>query len=54
MEDPPIGQEVVVTLAGGGSCLAYWLDGQWRVGVENDSQDHRLEAEVISWAWRDD
>jgi hypothetical protein len=54
MGDPPLGQEVVVTLAEGGSCLAYWRDGQWWVGVEDDPLDALLEEEVTGWAWRTD
>jgi len=54
LEDPPIGQEVIVTLADGGSCLAYWSDGQWWVGVANDPLDALLSQQVLSWRWRSD
>ena len=52
MEDPPIGQEVEVTLAGGGSCLAYWKDGQWWIGVEDDPLDAPLNQSVVKWELR--
>lgn len=50
MGDPPLGQNVVVTLADGGTSFAYWDGERWMVGVENDPQDAPLGAEVISWA----
>jgi hypothetical protein len=54
MDEPPVGQNVVVTLAGGEFCLAYWNDGQWWVGVDDDPIDAPLGAEVTSWAWPGD
>lgn len=52
MDELPIGQEVVVTLADGSSKLAYWFGGQWWEGVENDPVDALVTEEVISWRWR--
>jgi hypothetical protein len=49
MGDPPLGQNVVVTLTGGGTSLAYWDGEQWMIGVENDPLDAPLDAEVTSW-----
>jgi hypothetical protein len=54
MEDPPLGQEVLVTLASGGFCLAYWQGGQWWVGVADDPADALLLEQVASWSWRTD
>lgn len=47
---PPIGQNVVVTLADGTETLAYWDNDQWWTGVENDPDDVVLEG-VVSWRW---
>ena len=52
MDEPPVGQNVVVTLAGGEFCLAYWNDGQWWVGVDNNSIDALLNKSVVAWHWR--
>lgn len=52
MDELPIGQEVVITLADGSSKLAYWSNGQWWEGVDNNPIDSIIEEEVISWAWR--
>jgi hypothetical protein len=54
MEDPPIGQEVVVTLAGGGSCIAYWNGERWMQGVAYNPIDVPLDDEVVTWRWRGD
>jgi hypothetical protein len=52
MDVPPVGQNVVVTLASGGVCLAYWSNGQWWVSVENDPVDALLSETVVEWQWR--
>jgi hypothetical protein len=48
---PPEGQNVLVTLADGSEFLAYWQDGQWWVGVEDNPSDTMLEDTIISWRW---
>lgn len=53
MGDPPIGQEVHVTLADGRDLLAYWSGVDWYVGVENDPLDALLDGTVLSWRWRE-
>lgn len=47
---PPEGQNVVVTLVNGREDLAYWSEGQWWIGVENDPNDVVLDG-VVSWRW---
>lgn len=47
---PPEGQNVLVTLEDGREELAYFSEGQWWIGVANDSNDVVLEG-VISWRW---
>ena len=47
---PPEGQNVIVTLYNGREDLAYWSEGQWWIGVENDPTDVVLKG-VISWRW---
>jgi hypothetical protein len=46
---PPEGQNVIVTLQDGTEVMAYWRDGQWWVGVENDPLDAPLQGTVIDW-----
>ena len=53
-EAPPLGQEVVVTLADGSELLAYWNGVCWMVGVAHDPIDAVLAGDVIEWRWRDD
>lgn len=56
MGDPPLGQIVVVSLADGGTALAYWDGERWMVGVDNDPEDALLIGEVTGWtlstSWR--
>lgn len=52
MEQPPIGQEVVVSLADGGEWLAIWNGIEWLVGVNDDPNDEPLNATVVDWRWR--
>lgn len=54
-EYPPVGIEVVVTLADDGtqSC-AYWTGTQWWTGVEDNPNDAPLGRVVESWARRTD
>lgn len=47
---PPEGQNVLVTLVNSRETLAYWSEGQWWVGVENDPIDIVLDG-VVSWKW---
>jgi hypothetical protein len=46
---PPVGQNVIATLANGEEILAYWLDGSWWVGVENNPEDSKVMEFVVSW-----
>lgn len=48
---PPEGQNVIAELADGSHVLAYWSEGQWWVGVENDPQDAALTVAVVGWHW---
>lgn len=50
MGDPPLGQNVVVTLADGGTLLACWDGEKWMVGVEGNPQDEPLAGEAVSWS----
>lgn len=50
MDDPPLGQNVVVSLSDGGTALAYWDGERWMVGVDNDPEDIPLIGEVTGWA----
>jgi hypothetical protein len=52
MNEPPVGQNVVVTLASGMFCLAYWDGAQWWVGIENNPVDALLSEPVVEWKWR--
>jgi len=54
MEIPPRGAEVLVTLANKSVIIAYWLDGNWWQGIENDPNDWLVETEVISWQEKTD
>lgn len=46
---PPEGQNVTVTLSDGSEVLAYWAEGVWWVGIENDPNDAPLAGVVVSW-----
>ena len=48
---PPVGQNVVVVLDDGTEVLAYWMDGVWWVGQENDPEDIPVNQGVQSWHW---
>lgn len=48
---PPVGQNVIATLANGEEVLAYWADGAWWVGVENNPEDTQVKDYVVSWRW---
>ena len=45
---PPVGQNIIATLANGEEVLAYWLDGSWWVGQPDNPVDIVLEG-VVSW-----
>lgn len=49
MQAPQHTMNVWVTLASGEEVMAYWLDGKWWVGVENDPVDIVLTEPVVSW-----
>ena len=53
MDYPPDGLEVVVTLSDSSVLLAYWKEGAWWQGVENDPTDIKVETEILSWKVRD-
>lgn len=48
---PPEGQNVIVVLDDGTEEMAYWWEGQWWVGVENDPVDVPLTRTVVTWRW---
>lgn len=52
MEQPPIGQEVVVLLASGGETFAIWNGVSWVIGVDNNPVDEPLVGTVTDWHWR--
>lgn len=49
MDAPQHAMNVWVTLASGEEVMAYWLDGQWWVGVPDNGADVVLTEGVISW-----
>jgi len=49
MDEPPLGQEVEVTLSDGSVTLAMWDGEKWMVGVAYDPIDAPLRRKVISW-----
>lgn len=54
MEYPPIGHEVIITLADTTVMLAYWKNDSWWQGIANNPEDLLVESKVISWEWRTD
>lgn len=50
-ELPPEGQDVTVVLDDASEVTAYWSEGAWWVGVENDPQDAVLDRTVTGWHW---
>lgn len=56
MDEPPVGQNVRVTLPDGSTDWAYWDGTRWMVGVDDNPVDSPLGQEVIAWAlvvpWR--
>lgn len=48
---PPIGREVLVTLADNSRCLAMYANGKWFIGVDNNAQDAELQGTVKSWGF---
>ena len=49
MQPPQHAMNVWVTLTSGEQVMAYWLDGQWWMGVENDPADIAVTEQVVSW-----
>lgn len=46
---PPVGQNVIAVLATGEEILAYWMDGAWWVGLEENPIDLQVTEFVVSW-----
>lgn len=50
---PPEGQNVLVTLDDSSEVMAYWMGGEWWMGVAYDPVDIRLNRTVISWRFQE-
>lgn len=49
MDAPQHSMNVWVTLTSGEQVMAYWLEGQWWMGVAFDPVDVVITEGVVSW-----